>query len=87
MNKIFLFKLLPRFTVLRLIRFYQRNFSPDHSQFSFLHPHGFCRFKPTCSEYGYEAIEKFGLARGGLKVFWRILRCHPWSKGGWDPVK
>ncbi|HPV70705.1 MAG TPA: membrane protein insertion efficiency factor YidD [Candidatus Magasanikbacteria bacterium] len=79
--------LMPRLLVLRAIRFYQKHFSPDHSRFSILHPYGFCRFKPTCSEYGYQAIEKYGLIKGGLMATGRILRCHPWSKGGWDPVK
>lgn len=79
--------MMPRFVILRLIRFYQKNFSPDHSKFSVLHPYGFCRFQPTCSQYGYQAIEKYGLIRGGAKATWRIIRCHPWSRGGFDPVK
>ena len=77
---------ISRLIVLKLIRFYQQNFSPDHSRFSILHPFGFCRFKPTCSEYAYQAIEKYGLAKGGLKTIWRLFRCNPFSKGGYDPV-
>jgi putative membrane protein insertion efficiency factor len=45
-----------------------------------------CKFIPTCSEYGIEAIEKYGALKGGLLSIWRILRCNPFSKGGYDPV-
>ena len=45
-----------------------------------------CRFHPTCSAYAAEAIERHGLARGGLLAAWRLLRCQPWSAGGFDPV-
>ncbi|TSC95481.1 MAG: hypothetical protein Athens101410_540 [Parcubacteria group bacterium Athens1014_10] len=79
--------LFPKIIVLKLIRFYQRHFSPDHSHFSVLHPFGFCKFKPTCSEYAYQAISKFGLIKGGLMAIQRLLRCNPFSKGGYDPVK
>lgn len=41
---------------------------------------------PTCSEYGLEAVEKYGALKGGLLAVWRILRCNPFSKGGYDPV-
>lgn len=78
---------LPRFFILKIVRLYQKTFSPDHGLMSALHPFGFCRFKPTCSEYGYEAIRRYGIIKGSLKAIWRIGRCHPWSKGGWDPVK
>ncbi|MBS3951293.1 MAG: membrane protein insertion efficiency factor YidD [Peptococcaceae bacterium] len=46
-----------------------------------------CRFRPTCSEYAHEAIEKYGVLSGGWLALGRILRCHPWGKGGYDPVK
>jgi hypothetical protein len=46
-----------------------------------------CRFYPTCSEYGIEAITKHGVIKGGIKTAWRILRCNPFSKGGYDPVR
>lgn len=45
-----------------------------------------CRFTPTCSEYAIEAIEKFGVIRGSLLAGYRVLRCNPYSKGGYDPV-
>ncbi|PIE57433.1 MAG: membrane protein insertion efficiency factor YidD [Desulfobulbus propionicus] len=45
-----------------------------------------CRFSPTCSQYAMEAIEKYGVFRGTGKAVLRILRCHPFSKGGYDPV-
>ena len=46
-----------------------------------------CKFYPTCSEYTKQAIEKYGAFKGCLKGFWRILRCNPFSKGGYDPLK
>jgi len=45
-----------------------------------------CRYTPTCSEYAMEAVERYGVLRGGLKAAGRILRCHPFAKGGYDPV-
>jgi putative membrane protein insertion efficiency factor len=45
-----------------------------------------CRFVPSCSEYGYEAIERYGIIRGGGLAIWRILRCNPWGGHGYDPV-
>lgn len=69
------------------IRLYQKTFSLDHGPLKFLHPHGFCRFLPTCSDYGIQAIEKYGPIKGGLKTAWRIIRCNPFNKGGYDPLK
>ena len=46
-----------------------------------------CRFYPTCSEYSIQALAKYGAIRGGAKSFWRILRCNPFNKGGYDPVE
>lgn len=63
---------------LGLIRFYQLAISP------YTLPS--CRYLPTCSHYGYEAIEKHGLIKGGLLTAWRLFRCNPLSKGGIDPV-
>lgn len=45
-----------------------------------------CRFTPSCSVYGYQAIEKYGLFKGGWMAVKRISRCHPWHPGGYDPV-
>ncbi len=61
-----------------LIRFYRKAVSP-------LKPPS-CKYIPTCSQYGIEAIERFGAFKGGLLTVWRILRCNPWSRGGYDPV-
>jgi uncharacterized protein len=61
-----------------LIRGYQIGISP------LLPPS--CRFVPSCSEYGYQAIEKYGIIRGGAMTVWRVLRCNPFGKGGYDPV-
>lgn len=62
-----------------LIRTYQVTISPRFS-------HGSCRYTPTCSQYMLEAIEIHGVFKGCLLGIWRILRCNPFSKGGWDPV-
>jgi len=45
-----------------------------------------CPYIPTCSEYGLEAVEKYGFIKGSLLMIWRIIRCNPFSKGGFDPV-
>ena len=45
-----------------------------------------CRFTPTCSRYAIDAIEKYGVIKGGIMALWRILRCNPFSQGGFDPV-
>lgn len=73
--------------ILILIRIYQKTLSLDHGILSFFYPKKLCRFHPTCSEYSYQAIEKYGIFKGGLKGLRRILRCHPWNDGGYDPVK
>ena len=45
-----------------------------------------CRYVPSCSEYTMEAVARYGVAKGGLKAAWRLARCHPFAKGGFDPV-
>ena len=45
-----------------------------------------CRFVPTCSEYALEAVEKYGALKGGVLALWRVLRCNPFTRGGYDPV-
>lgn len=64
--------------LLALLDFYQRGISP-------LTPPS-CRFEPTCSQYAVEAIRYRGVLTGIVLATWRILRCAPWSAGGWDPV-
>ena len=64
---------------IKALRLYQRYLSP-------LKPAS-CRFYPTCSEYAVQAIARYGLARGALLAAWRILRCHPFCRGGYDPVR
>ena len=65
--------------ILFLIRTYQVTLSPRFSG-------GACRFTPTCSQYAVEAIETNVLIKGSALAFWRILRCNPFCKGGYDPV-
>ena len=83
-DKLFFFN---RLVILRLIKFYQKTLSLDHGALKFLYPNGFCRFHPTCSQYAYKAVEKYGVFKGGGLTFWRILRCNPLNRGGYDPVK
>ena len=45
-----------------------------------------CRYVPTCSEYAAEAVERYGVLRGSMMATWRVIRCHPFVKGGYDPV-
>lgn len=73
--------------VLNLISWYQRFWSPDHSARKARYPYGYCRFSPTCSQYGYTAIEKHGVFKGSALTLWRIMRCNPFSPGGHDPVR
>ena len=62
-----------------IIKFYRKHLSG-------LKMRAHCIYVPTCSEYGIEAIEKYGAFKGGFMTLWRILRCNPFAKGGFDPV-
>lgn len=68
-----------KFLLIQSLRFYKTAISP------FLPPA--CRFTPTCSQYAVEAIEKHGVLRGTLMATWRVCRCQPFARGGFDPVK
>ena len=64
--------------LISLVRFYRKHISPASV------PR--CRYSPTCSAYALEALEKYGAAKGSYLALRRILRCHPFHKGGYDPV-
>ncbi len=67
-----------KYVFIFFIRGYQKVISP-------LFPPS-CRFYPTCSEYAVQAFSKYGVIKGGAKATWRILRCNPFNKGGFDPL-
>ena len=67
-----------KFLILKFIKLYQNYLSP------LLGPS--CRFHPTCSEYALQAIENFGVIRGGFLAIKRILKCNPWGGNGFDPI-
>lgn len=69
---------VPKLVVMQLLRAYKWAISP-------MFPAA-CRYVPTCSEYAMEAIERHGVLRGGLMALARLLRCHPFARGGYDPV-
>ncbi len=68
----------PRLILINLLRTYKRYLSP------LLPPS--CRFTPTCAEYAIEAVSKYGIFRGLFLTCWRLLRCNPFCRGGYDPV-
>lgn len=70
---------LPRTALLAVIRLYQLTVSRAL-------PANTCRFYPSCSRYGFQAIQKHGVLRGGWLAFWRVIRCNPFNPGGFDPV-
>ena len=70
-------KRLPSRALILLVRGYQWTLSPIFGRQ--------CRFQPTCSHYMIGAVEKYGALRGALKGLWRILRCNPFCRGGYDP--
>ncbi len=65
--------------VISILRFYKKFISPALPDS--------CRFYPTCSEYAATAVEKYGVLKGSIKSIYRIIRCNPFNKGGYDPVK
>lgn len=69
----------PRLILLGIIRLYQMTVSR-------LMPANTCRFYPSCSHYGYQAIYKYGALKGGMLAIWRVVRCNPFNPGGVDPV-
>ncbi len=69
---------VPKRALLGAIRFYRRHISPMFPPC--------CRFTPTCSAYALEAVEKYGALKGGFLALKRILKCHPFHPGGYDPV-
>lgn len=73
--------------VLKLIRFYQKWISLDKGILFKWMGVKVCRYEPSCSEYAYQAVSKYGLVKGGFLGTYRILRCNPLSKGGHDPVE
>ncbi len=70
---------IPQRILLALIRFYQKAISPSL-------PDNTCRFYPSCSHYGYQAIYKYGAIKGSFMAVARIIRCNPFNPGGYDPV-
>ena len=69
----------PRIGLLGLIRLYQASISK-------MLPPDTCRFYPSCSHYGYQAVYKYGLMKGSVMAIWRVIRCNPFNRGGYDPV-
>jgi len=67
----------PSLAIIGFVRLYQVTLSPILGQQ--------CRFRPTCSHYMIEAVEKYGAIRGSMRGIWRILRCNPFGRGGYDP--
>lgn len=77
---------IPKNILLAVIWVYQKTLSPDHGWPKVFHPHGYCQFYPTCSEYAKQAVAK----QGALKGLWlsgkRLIRCHPWAEPRIDNV-
>jgi len=73
--------------LLFIIKIYQKAISPDTGALSFIYPKGCCRFYPRCSDYSYQAINKYGAIKGIFLSLKRLIRCHPFNHGGFDPLK
>ncbi len=72
-------RLLPRRALIGLVRAYQLVVSP--------HLGPSCRYTPSCSTYSVQALTEYGAVKGGILTIWRLLRCAPWGKGGYDPPR
>ncbi len=68
-----------RYVFIFIIKLYKKFISPMFAPS--------CRFYPTCSTYAVQSLTKYGVFKGGVKAIWRILRCNPFNKGGYDPLK
>jgi len=77
-----------KFIILALIRFYQKTSFFHKTLFKTLFiSDSVCRYQPTCSNYTYQAVEKYGTVKGLFLGLKRIIHCHPWAKGGYDPLR
>jgi len=70
-----------------LITGYQRTFSPDHGILNYYQGVYRCRFFPSCSDYAKKSLRQYGLSKGIMASLRRIIRCHPWNAGGYDPAE
>jgi len=77
---------IPQKIVLFFIRVYQKTLSTDHSFWAKPEKFRICIYSPSCSEYTYQAIENFGLIKGGIMGIARVIRCNPFASPGFDPV-
>ena len=68
-----------RYVFIFIIKLYKKFISPMFAPS--------CRFYPTCSTYAVQSFTKYGVIKGGAKAIWRVLRCNPYNKGGYDPLK
>jgi putative membrane protein insertion efficiency factor len=78
---------MAKLLILKFIRLYQKTLSFDHGLLKILRPYGQCKFYPTCSNYTYQAVKRYGIARGSLMSLKRLVKCNPFSMGGIDQVE
>jgi putative membrane protein insertion efficiency factor len=69
------------------IRLYQRTLSPDHGWLRGRYPYGYCRYYPSCSQYAYDAVGRYGAIKGSILAGARVLRCNPWAKSRVDQIR
>ena len=72
---------LPAYVLIGLVRAYQLLISPQLQNLAGAQ----CRFSPSCSEYFIQAVKKYGAVSGAIRGVWRVCRCNPWGRGGYDP--